>query len=110
MWLNLKPFTTQKHSSIAIPYTLGISGPTDMVDQRRNVIKVIPGKELLVNAIPRIVQTTTGFNALDIKDRRCKLTHEIDGLQMLSEYSRVGCEMDCATDYGNTGCGILNGL
>jgi hypothetical protein len=45
MWLNLKPYTTQLYGPKSIPYMIGISNPGNVVDQKRNTIRVRPGEE-----------------------------------------------------------------
>ena len=96
MWVNMKPYTSQLYSRTAIPYTIGISDQTNFLDQKRNMIKVHPGKETVIKVIPRLLETTAEYDALPIKERQCKLSHETNGLGSLTKYSRVGCELDCA--------------
>ena len=80
MWLNLKPYTTQLYGPKAIPYMIGISNPRNVVDQKRNIIRVRPGQETRINTIPRIVETSESYNGLRLDQRRCKLSHEMGGL------------------------------
>jgi hypothetical protein len=97
MWVNLKPYTTQLYNPVAIPYTIGISGPESFMDQKRNTIRIRPGKTTSVKVLPRLFETTEGFDGLEVDPRQCKHSHETNGLKLLKTYSRVGCEMDCAT-------------
>ena len=96
MWLNMRPYINQPFNPVAVPYTIGISGANDMIDQKRNVIRLKPGTQVLIRIIPRLIKTTEYFNGLTLNQRRCKLPTEIDGLEHLKIYSRIGCETDCA--------------
>ena len=96
MWLNMRPYTTQLYSRTAVPYVIGISDQKNLVDQKRKTILVHPGKETMIKIIPRIVETTSDFDTLKMNQRNCKLSYETDGLEYLTHYSRVGCEMECA--------------
>ena len=96
MWLNMRPYTKQLYSRIAVPYVIGISGQKDFIDQKRNTILVYPGKQTMIKVIPRLVETTLDFDSLKPNQRRCKLSYETAGFEYLTNYSRVGCEMECA--------------
>ena len=104
MWLNLKPSTTQLYGSKAIPYNIGISNPGNVVDQKRNTIRVRPGEETQINVIPRVVETSEDYNGLPLDQRRCKLSHETEGLNFLTSYTRIGCEMECAMEQAISIC------
>lgn len=104
MWLNLKPSTTQLYGPKAIPYNIGISNPWNVVDQKRNTIRVRPGEETQINVIPRVVETTEDYDGLPLDQRRCKLSHEKEGLNFLSNYTRIGCEMECALEQAMSIC------
>ena len=94
--MNMKPFTTQLYSRKATKYVLGISNKKSLIDQQRNTIDITPGKHISIEVLPRLVKTTKDFNELDRNQRKCKLPHETDGLLFLKEYSRIGCEVECA--------------
>ena len=104
MWLNLKPSTTQLYGPKAIPYNIGISNPGNVVDQKRNTIRVRPGEETQINVIPRVVETSDDYNGLPLDQRRCKLSQEKEGLNFLSNYTRIGCEMECAMEQAISIC------
>ena len=93
MWMNMKGFIAEEK---ATRYTIGISGPTGLMDQQRNTIPIIAGNQTLVKVVPRLVRTTEDFNNLAIHQRNCKLPHETDGFMFLKKYSRIGCEFECA--------------
>ena len=96
MWLNMRPYVNQPFNPVAVPYTIGISGSNDMIDQKRNVIRLKPGTQVLIRIIPRLIKTSQYFDGLTMNQRRCKLPSEADGLEYLKIYSRIGCETDCA--------------
>ena len=96
MWLNMRPYTTQLYSRIAVPYVIGISGQNNYIDQKRKTILVHPGKQTMIKVIPRLVETTSDFDSLERNQRHCKLSYETDGFEYLTKYSRLGCEAECA--------------
>ena len=104
MWLNLKPYTTHAYDRKHIRYLIGITGQNDLVDQHRNVIKIMPGQKTVINVIPRLVRTSEDFNALKLKQRNCKLYDETEGQQFLTTYSRKGCETECAIQKAMSMC------
>ena len=96
MWLNLKPYTNQLYSPVALPYTLGVSSSKNIFDQKRNLIHLRPGNHISIKVLPRLIKTSTDFDWLDIDMRKCKLPYETEGFQFLTEYTRRGCEFECA--------------
>ena len=96
MWVNMRPHTTQLYNRIAVPYMIGISGRENWIDQKRKMILVRPGVKTMIKVLPRIVETTSEFDNLRRKERQCKLSHETEGLESLTKYTRIGCEMECA--------------
>jgi uncharacterized membrane protein len=92
----MKPYTSQKYGSKAVPYTLGISSSNNGFDQKRGVINLKPGHHISVKVQPKLVQTSEQFDELDVDLRKCKLSHETDGFHFLNGYSRKGCELECA--------------
>jgi hypothetical protein len=94
--MNMKPFTHQLYNPTATQYKIGISTKRDLIDQQRNAISIQPGHSVLVNVLPRLFRTTADFNDLELHQRKCKLPHETEGFQFLKEYSRSGCEFECA--------------
>ena len=74
----MKPYTNQPFSSKSVMYTLGISTASNLIDQKRNTIQIIPGQKISIRVLPRIVTSTPSFDALEPKVRNCKLPHETD--------------------------------
>ena len=96
MWMNLKPYTAQSHNAMATKYTIGISDKKSFIDQQRDMIYLKPGHHLMIKVMPRLVRTTTDFNELQRSQRNCKLSKETEGFSFLKQYSRKGCEFECA--------------
>ena len=107
MWINLKPYTVQPYSYKALPYSVGISRPRDYIDQKRRVIQIKPGYHVSIKVLPDIVTTGTDFDDLELEIRKCKFSHETDGLKMLKTYTRIGCEFECAAEIATTHCKCL---
>ena len=96
MWLNLKHYTNQLYNFESMRYTIGITGQNELVDQKRNVITIRPGRQTAIKVIPRLVRTSSYHNDLRLDQRRCKLSEERVGLQFFTNYTRIGCETECA--------------
>ena len=64
-----------------------ISDKRNHIDQQRNTITLQPGHQIRVKVVPRLFTTTNDFN---------ELPQEIEGLSFLKEYTRIGCETECA--------------
>ena len=92
----MKPFTKKLYSPTAIRYNVGISGPYNMIDQKRNPIRVRPGLHLMIQVLPKVFETTKDFDRLRQDQRGCKLSTESEGLSMINNYTRIGCETECA--------------
>ena len=83
-------------NSAHLAYTLGISTKTDLIDQKRNIVNILPGFLTVIKVIPQLISTTNSFDKMAISTRNCKLSDEIEGLKLLNSYSKVGCEFECA--------------
>ena len=107
MWLNLKPYSNQLYNRKSLLYTIGITGYNELIDQMRNVITVRPGRQTAIKVIPRLIRTSAAYNSLSVNQRRCKLTDERAGLQFVTNYTRLGCETDCAIQKATSLCKCL---
>ena len=95
--INLKPHSfTDKPASI----TLGVSPLEASIDQKRNVIELLPGYQTFVTVTPQLVDTDDAFDSFSVEARKCKFVHETDEmpLNLLNSYTRVGCEFECAAE------------
>ena len=95
--INLKPHSfTDK----PVSFTLGVSPLEASIDQKRNVIELLPGYQTFVTVTPQLVDTSDAFNSFSVETRKCKFVHETDEmpLNLLNSYTRVGCEFECAAE------------
>ena len=107
MILNTKQYVDLPFDSEYGSYTMGISTATNLVDQQRNVIDILPGYQTIVKVIPQLLGTTGPFDAMDEFSRQCKLPHETQGLKLIRSYTRIGCEYECAATKAVEVCGCL---
>jgi hypothetical protein len=94
----MRPFVSLPFNSESLSYGVGISTKTNVIDQRRNTIQLLPGYQITIKTIPQLVGATDQFKKMDVTTRNCKLAGEIDGLKLINTYSKVGCEIECATN------------
>ena len=62
---------------------------------------------VLVQVISNAVTTTTNFDNLDPSIRQCKSKSETEGLKSLNQYTKVGCEFECALKKASNLCKCL---
>ena len=94
----MRPFASLPFNSESLSYGVGISTKSNVIDQRRNTIRLLPGYQITIKTIPQLVGATDQFKEMDVTTRNCKLAGEIDGLKLINTYSKVGCELECATN------------
>ena len=70
MLLNLKPYIDVKNNGKAQSYTLGISTDKSYIDQKRDVIDVMPGYQIVVKVIPQVVGASSLFAEMDQSSRK----------------------------------------
>ena len=94
----MKPHVTLKSHGTTqnIPYNIKISTKNNFIDQKRELIEVKPGYHLTIRVIPKVVDASKAFETFEYQTRNCKLVHETNGLNYLKQYSKVGCEVECA--------------
>ena len=107
MWLNMKHISNQLYNFKSMRYTIGITGQNELIDQKRNVITIRPGRQTAIKVIPRLVRTSADHNNLRLDQRRCKLLEEKAGLQFVTNYTRLGCETECAIQKAMSICKCL---
>ena len=59
---------------------------------------------VLFQVISNVVTTTTSFDNLDASIRKCKSQYETEGLIFLNQYTKVGCEYECAAKQASDLC------
>ena len=103
----MKPYTNQPFGPKYIPYTVGVSAKNTFIDQKTSLHKLRPGYHTTIHVIPKILETTSAFNHLELDTRGCKLPHETNGFDFLKEYSQKGCELECAVRTATLFCHCL---
>ena len=90
-------------------YTLGITTRDATLDQKRNVIELYPGYQTSVSVIPQLVEVEDDFELVSIPRRNCKFPSETDELPLniTKEYTKVGCELECAAEKAAFFCKCL---
>ena len=82
-----------------IPYNVKISTKSDMIDQKRGVIELRPGYHLIIRVVPKVVDTSEDFENFDVNTRDCKLPHETNEGGFFQNYTKYGCELECALNH-----------
>ena len=86
----------QYRKSPHTPYNIKISTMMDVIDQKRGQFEVRPGQHLIIRVTPKVTDATENFKTFDVQTRNCRLQHETTGFNFLRNYSKAGCEMECA--------------
>ena len=103
----MKPYTNQPYGPSTLAYTIGVTEQINAIDQKMNVYKLIPGYHTTVHVVPKILETSSAFDNLNKETRKCKLPSESTGFQLFQEYSRKGCEIECAARRAVSFCQCL---
>ena len=103
----MKPYSDQLYGPTALPYTIGVTGQNNLIDQKISVHKLWPGYQTTIHVVPKILETTSAFNNLKLNKRECKLPHETTGFRLFNEYSQKTCETECAARKASTICHCL---
>ena len=96
MLLLMKPHISMPYSNPSSQYSLGISTSNNVIDQKINVLNIVPGLQTTISVTPQIIETSEGFDGLNPISRKCRLPQENFGLSLLKDYSRTACEHECA--------------
>ena len=72
-WTDMKPYTKQRYGPRALAYTIGVTEQVNAIDQKTNIYKLVPGYHTTVHVVPKILETSSAFDSLSIKSRKCKL-------------------------------------
>ena len=94
--VNMRPYVSLPFNAAHLAYTLGISTKVNLIDQKRNLIDILPGFKTVVKVIPQLINTTTSFDDMALSTRNCKLSNENEEFNLLNSYTKVGCEFECA--------------
>ena len=104
MVVNMRRYVSLPFNSEQLAYTLGISSKTNNIDQKRNIVNILPGFLTVIRVIPQLIDTTDSFDEMANSSRNCKLSNEIEGLKLLKSYTKVGCEFECAVNQAVSVC------
>ena len=106
--INMKPHISLKSASSSyIPYTIKISTKSNLIDQKRGLVELRPGYHVAIRVVPKVVETTQEFEGFNVNVRKCKLSHESEELLLLQNYTKNGCEFDCALKKAMSVCKCL---
>ena len=86
----MKPFDPMPQYLDYKPYTIGITTKENLIDQKRKIIKLKPGTHVSIKLLAQIIETSEEFDNFDVKYRKCKLSHEMEGFQMVQNFTRSG--------------------
>ena len=103
----MKPYSDQIYGPTTLTFTIGVTGTNTYFDQKISVHKLRPGYHTTIYVTPKILEVSSDFSNLDLKQRRCKLPHETDGLELFKEYTQRGCEIECASKKAASFCRCL---
>ena len=103
----MRPFTNQRYGPKTLAYRIGVTKQNTFFDQKISTHKLRPGFHTTVQVIPKILETSLDFDSLDLETRKCKLSHETKGFRLFKEYSRKGCEIECAARKASMYCQCL---
>ena len=105
MLVNLKPFTMDGKP---YHYKLGIKSKADSFDQKtKGLISLRPGYHTLIKIVTDITEISENFASLNQATRKCKLSHETEGFRFLRNYTKTGCEFECAAKLAMEICQCL---
>ena len=103
----MKPYTDQIFGPTALPYTIGVSSKSNLIDQKISVHKLRPGYHTTIHVVPKILETSPDFDNLDVEKRECKLPRETSRFRLFNEYTQKGCEIECAAWKASSFCHCL---
>ena len=67
----------------------------------------MPGQHIVIHVLPKIIDAANEFKLLPLSTRKCMLSQETQGFKFLIEYSRKGCELECAAQKAVSFCKCL---
>ena len=89
---------------VTTPHSVKISTKFDMIDQNRGSIELRPGYHLVIRVTPKVVDTNEDFEKFDVYTRDCKLPHETNEGGFFQNYTKYGCELECALNHSLAIC------
>ena len=87
-----KPFSADGDGRNSI---LSISNQREWVNIISNNYQIQPGFSYTFKVTASQMVTTARFDGMSENDRNCRLPHETQGLDLMKEYSKGGCQYEC---------------
>ena len=103
----MKPYSDQVYGPTTLGYTVGITDERNSFDQKISVNMLRPGHHTIIHVLPKLLEASSEFKNLPLRSRNCKLAYETSGFQFFQEYSRRGCEIECAAKKAASFCKCL---
>ena len=104
----MKPLVnTEGTGKRLIHYDVKISNKANMIDQKRGAIELKPGYHLSVRVTPKVIDASEDFVEFDVRTRNCKLPFETEELKFFQNYTKDGCELECALNRSLSVCKCL---
>ena len=103
----MEPYSRQLYGRVHTPYNLGITQKNDQMDQKTSLFTLKPGQHVTINVQPKLVDASEDFRKLPLATRKCKLPEETQGFKYITEYTRKGCELECALEKALSFCQCL---
>ena len=106
--MNLKPLINIEDTDKPfIPYNVKISNKKNILDQKRGAIELKPGYHVKIRVTPKVIDASEDFVGFELHTRNCKLPHETDELKFFQNYTKDGCEFECALNKSLSVCKCL---
>ena len=61
----------------------------------------------IVRVVPKVIEVSNNFKHFDFETRNCKFLHESKQLKYVQNYSKAGCEFECALEVALDICKCL---
>lgn len=86
-------------------FDVALNWHKDAFNVRNNKITVRTGYHTIVKVlIPQVTSISDDVRDMDEGSRKCRLTSESNGMEILSEYTKAGCRYECALRHSAQEC------
>ena len=103
----MKPLNPQEKFQSYKKYTLSVRSQENSFDQKRDLINLLPGHHLAIKVDAQMKSISDALKDSEINVRGCKLPHENTGFSFLQNYTKIGCEVECAIRLAMDSCKCL---
>ena len=103
----MKPLVNIEGTGKRIHYNMKITTKANILDQKRGSIELKPGYHVSVRVTPKVIDASEDFVEFDVHTRNCKLPYETDELIFFQNYTKDGCELECALNRSLSVCKCL---